>query len=157
MTRISKVLTKFPKSRSEEGNLWNFGIFVKLFARGYLRLLLNDIQAKLPEEYSEARIMLDALPRSLLIIEIGDNRLVGGLSIEPRNCGPVVFNFVRRFINSFLGQQYREFLLAGYKYYGLRAGARHQGPADGSKQEKKCCNLKLIYIKESIILLAAVN
>ena len=43
MTRISKVLTKFPKSRSEEGNLWNFGIFVKLFALGSLRLLLNDI------------------------------------------------------------------------------------------------------------------
>ena len=35
--------TKFPKSRSEEGNLWNFGMFVKLFARGYLRLLLKDI------------------------------------------------------------------------------------------------------------------
>ena len=31
--------------------MWNFGIFVKLFARGYLQLLLNDIKVKLPEEY----------------------------------------------------------------------------------------------------------
>ena len=69
--------------------------------------------------------MPDAHPRSLLIIEIGDNRLVGGLSIEPRKCGPVVFNFVRRLINSLLGQNYWEFLLTGYKHDGLRAGARH--------------------------------
>ena len=54
-------------------------------------------------ESSEARIMLDAHPRSLLIIEIGDNRLLGGLSIDLWNCGPVVFNFARRFINALLG------------------------------------------------------
>ena len=76
-------------------------------------------------ESSEARIMLDAHPRSLLIIEIGYNRLLGGLSIDPWNCGPVVFNFARRFINALLGQQNRKFLLTGYKYYSQQAGARH--------------------------------
>ena len=29
--------------------MWDLGIFVKLIAQGYLALLLDDIEAKLPE------------------------------------------------------------------------------------------------------------